>query len=259
MTATNRILSKDHRKEFIIGRPAAKIIYKNCEVCQSSFETKDTTSGRKKKCCSQYCASRLPHLMSAIKVYVCDVCHQEFEAPSSSKLETKNKYCSEICRKQRVVAYCKVCNSEYRTDRKGTKYCSDNCRHEGNKRKLVDLICSCCGKEFQRPSFTVREGNILCSTKCRNLFFERLNPRNSMRYGGRSWEKIRKEVMIRDSYKCRSCHEWYDGKNKMHVHHIVELEEFDNLEEANNIHNLALVYWRCHKKIHSGEIENIKN
>jgi len=201
----------------------------------------------------------LPHIQSIKKKYLCDVCGKEFEAPVSYKLENKNKYCSKACQKKRHIQTCLICNTEFRTDKKNTKYCSNKCKHEGNKRKLVDLICDCCGKKFQRPSFTVREGHILCSTKCRNLFFERLNPRSSMRYGGRKWDKIRKIVMERDNYKCRACGKWYDGKNKMHVHHIIELENFDSLDEANNIHNLALVCWKCHKKIHSGEIENIKN
>jgi len=60
----------------------------------------------------------------------------------------------------------------------------------------------------------------------------------------------RQEILERDDFKCTIC----DSEKNLEVHHI----NGRNIENSNNLGNLATVCKKCHQKIHTAERQTIK-
>ena len=66
------------------------------------------------------------------------------------------------------------------------------------------------------------------------------------------WQKKRKEILKRDSYKCRSCDA---NKTKMHVHHLNYLSDSNPWEYPNE--ELITLCGYCHKIVHFLQENNV--
>lgn len=223
------------------------IINKTCEYCGELFEVNGNEKrSRNKKTCSQVCACKLGAMRNLIKTN-CKICEVEMIAPKSSVNSIHGVYCSNECRNKRHEVSCIICGIKFRTDRKTVKYCSLECKNEGNKRKLVTSTCFSCKKEFKRPSFTTPSTKrVFCSKRCGARQFSIENPN---RYGSK-WGRIRERVVKRDNYTCQICNLKTKDNYALNVHHIVPIESFDNIDEANKMSNLQTLCYECHMDIH---------
>lgn len=228
----------------------SSIMKKKCVICENEFEYDSKYKReRNKKTCSISCSGKLGAL-NAEKVEInCKICKKDFKL-TKHKIQKDGNYCSDACRKKKFKSNCFVCNKEYRTDRKGTKYCSEKCNKIGTKRKMVKCNCDCCGVEFERPSFTVASNKrAFCSKKCGQRQFARENPN---RYGSR-WSRIRERKVKKDNYTCNRCKKQTFEPYGLNVHHIVPIEEFSIIEEAHIESNLETLCYECHMEHHDRE------
>ena len=62
--------------------------------------------------------------------------------------------------------------------------------------------------------------------------------------------EIRPTVLDRDEHECQNCGAT-DEEVSLNVHHIVPVEEFDDMDEAHDLDNLILVCKGCHIRHHS--------
>jgi hypothetical protein len=61
-------------------------------------------------------------------------------------------------------------------------------------------------------------------------------------YGDR-WETIRRQVYLRDGFRCVMC----GKKTKLHAHHVVPVQ----VSHDNSLNNLVSVCGHCHRKLES--------
>lgn len=212
---------------------------KNCVICGKEFKAKRKQS----IACSRTCGGKAGQLKKIKRK--CSICGAEKETSPSNNF-SKPFYCSDTCRKQRYKLECKNCGISFRSCKPYGKYCSQHCRVESYRRNKVKITCTVCKKEFSRPSFTVREGNLFCSQKCRNRYHS-VHP--SKKYGSK-WSRISLNIRKRDNYTCKNCGTQSFEKYAMDVHHIVPPENFDSFDEANHPDNLITLCRKCHDDIH---------
>lgn len=227
------------------GRFTAVYDYVECIICGAKELTKVSTKRGKNKilCVNKKCLKKYNELYPPQFEKVC-ACGKLFVAKRKNA-----KYCSEKCMKFRYINICVICGKEFNSNKSGNavKTCSHECRWELNRSKMVTLECIHCDTEFERPSFTVREGNVFCSTSCGNSYFAQENYGTFNRYG-ENWYFIRKEVLEYYEYICQRCNIKYDVH--MHVHHCVPFKYFDSYKEANIFNNLIPLCHECHVETH---------
>lgn len=230
-----------------------KLLEKICLICETVFKYNPKYKrDRSRQTCSRSCSAKLGSINSKKTITNCKVCKVEFEIVKH-KIQKDGNYCSIICKKRRFKNNCVTCNKEYLTDRKGTKYCNEECMKLGQKKKIVKCICECCKEEFERPSFTVASNKrVFCSKRCGQRQFSRDNPN---RYGSR-WSRIRERKVKADDYTCNRCNKQTFESYGLNVHHIVPIEEFSTIEEANIESNLETLCYECHMEHHEREIAN---
>lgn len=78
------------------------------------------------------------------------------------------------------------------------------------------------------------------------------NP-DSVKYYGENWWSQRKRALSENGYKCRACGVSDREHRELHgfgldVHHISPIAQFDDLEKANELDNLAVLCRKCHAK-----------
>jgi len=77
---------------------------------------------------------------------------------------------------------------------------------------------------------------------------------------GPNWQQKRERVLERDDYECQKCsldneaHRQRRGRG-LHVHHIVPLRKFDDVEEANQPDNLVTLCASCHSELEGNTLE----
>lgn len=224
---------------------------KRCVICDKPFNVNiNNKREREKKTCSSKCASKLGSITSLTKTN-CKICGKEIMTPKSSANSEFGIYCSNECRKYRYKLKCVVCNNDFYSDKNVTKYCSKECFEIGKKNKLVKIKCDECGEEFERPSYTVPSNKqIFCSRKCCMRNFAKNNPN---RYGSK-WSRIREKRVKMDNYTCQICGKQTFEKYALNVHHIIPIEQFDNIDEANKLDNLITLCFECHMSLHGREL-----
>lgn len=142
------------------------MINKKCVICDNTFEANDDYRGRKKQTCSVTCSRKLGQENSRC-LKKCVVCNNDTLVTKANKVP----YCNEcINNKKKYLHLCIVCDKNFRSNKHGTKLCSQECINIHNSKKIIDLECFYCNKKFQRPSFTVPSNKrVYCSGKCGNI------------------------------------------------------------------------------------------
>lgn len=148
---------------------------KICPVCDRSFET----ARGSRIYCSDACKfadSTEDDGMGTMTT--CPVCKKTFRrkvrrqiycgrscaAKGKAKIYRQNK----MPKAPEPERYCEIYGKSLKGIKNARRYCDDpGCKREGNRRQRLenkekqDLICKCCGKEFQRTSFV-----LYCSKDC---------------------------------------------------------------------------------------------
>jgi len=226
----------------------------NCVICGEN--TKRILNGGKKKankltCGKQKCTNALSKLNNKDRYQIkCVGCYNTFNS-----IRKNAKYCSEFCKKYRYTLSCVICNKSFNSAKRDVKTCSHECRWKLNRSKLVTLTCTECGNNFDRPSFTVRDGEVFCSHQCNNRYYVQLNYGTFNRYGS-NWYYIRKNVLNYYNYTCQKCNQQDDNMN---VHHCVPYQYFKTPEKANIFENLIPLCETCHTEVHKVNKEWYKN
>lgn len=231
-----------------MGRPKAGILKLNCVMCHGEFETPDTKRGRKRETCSKSCASKRAYESQKVTV-PCVLCGSESETAKSVINAGLPVYCEE-CSKARYELTCEVCGIEFMGRRASVKCCSRPCITEWNRRMTTQVICDCCGIQFERATFSVYSGKrSYCSDRCAMRQFSRENP---MRYGG-TWPRWVRAIRERDGYKCLVCGETGD----LEVHHFIKMKSFNNPDDSHYDENLGLFCVPCHDAVEDSGIDSL--
>jgi len=221
----------------------------------------------------------------------CEFCGEYFGVPPSKKLQ--RTFCSMDCKSKwrsknmvgdehpswkgdELERECSFCGELYRTSNKDSSFCSDECKYAWMSKKYVgeknsnwsggkvSKECPNCGDTFKvYPSLNHL---VCCSNKCRSEYYCGKNHPCWVEeydgYYGANWEEQRKKALQRDNYTCQNCGVQFNPEesleNKLHVHHIKPLTEFEKDEiekEANRLENLISLCSSCHPKIESGNDE----
>lgn len=74
-------------------------------------------------------------------------------------------------------------------------------------------------------------------------------------YARKEWKELRKQALERDEYQCQSC-DMSESENQdefgvgLNVHHLTDIDEFDDPRDADTIENLETLCSRCHGEKH---------
>lgn len=226
----------------------------DCVICKE--KTKRILNAGKKKaskltCGKQQCTNTLAKMRHSKKHKIkCAGCSNTFFA-----MKKNAKYCSNLCKKYRYKLSCVICKKTFNSAKSDTQTCSHECRWTLNRSKLITLICTECGVEFSRPTFTSRDGEVFCSPQCNNKYFVQINYGTFNRYGY-EWYHIRKAVLSFYENTCQRCESKHDDLN---VHHCVPFRYFKNPKQANVFDNLIPLCKKCHNEVHKENDEWYEN
>lgn len=230
-----------------MGRPKSKEINKVCVMCNNLFKTKDTKRGREKKTCTKSCSAKLGQKNNVVSTE-CSVCKVEMEGSKSAITQKLPLYCDK-CTHKRYYNKCDICNNKFRTSKKDTRFCCQNCINKHLESKYTEIECYYCGNILKRPTRDVYTGkNTYCSQRCRNNQYSIDNP---TRYGG-TWDRRKREIYKRDKGRCLIC----NTKNNIEYHHFKKLATFDNPNNAHYDENVGTFCKKHHQKI-EGKYESL--
>lgn len=174
----------------------------------------------------------------------CGYCGKKFRFKLCEKREGRGRFCS------------KECHYKWRKET-GAMAGEKASRWRGGG---IVRYCEYCGREFRAKRSEVEKGKgKFCSIKCKdkwqaeNLVGE-MNPHwrgGSVKYYGRNWRKLRKEVLERDGYRCRIC----CVERGLVVHHKKKIKRFSNKDDANYMDNLVVACRSCHMKLEAGHLQ----
>lgn len=149
---------------------------------------------------------------------------------------------------------CEVCGDfytvkQYKEDRTST--CSNECNGvkagQANS-ESIEKDCAVCGDAFEtcRSAYDRRT---TCSMDCLSEYLSgQGHPRWKEGVGyGSEWDNI--SDLVRDKYDntCEVCGKRSD--EKLPVHHIIPVREFDNVSDAHFDENLIVLCRSCHGKV----------
>ena len=63
-------------------------------------------------------------------------------------------------------------------------------------------------------------------------------------YGGKTWARVRQQVLIRDSYQCQACGRVCGSPHEAHVDHIAPRRE----SQSDNVEGLQTLCQKCHAR-----------
>lgn len=206
-----------------------------CVICGEMFRTYEPD---RRTTCSQECNSK--HISKRQSgdghwnwkggevEMECIVCEDKFSVKQGRKNDRV------VCSNQ--------CNAEHLSNITG----EDRWNYEGGP---VSKKCTVCGDIFQTNKADV-ERRETCSVECRaEKMSGEGHPRwveDSTSYG-HGWERIADEVRNQDNNSCHLCGDV--SKNKLPVHHIIPVREFDDEERAHFKENLVTLCRRCHADV----------
>lgn len=120
---------------------------------------------------------------------VCKSCGENLEVSNFTKsknvkdgYENKCKICRANARKK-YINICSTCGSEYKTPYKNTQYCSQSCKPQSQKKRIL-INCSFCGSQLERTQSQIdRSRHHYCSDICKNNGYRKLySGKNSVHY-----------------------------------------------------------------------------
>lgn len=246
----NLLFCKKGRLLIVKYKPIYEI--RNCPICNIEYTINISIKREreKKTCGNRSCSAKLGNLNARKASVNCKICNTEFSI-AHFNVQTEGNYCSDECRKQRYLHTCCICETDFRSDRDTTRYCSIDCEKIGARNKLATVKCACCGVEFERPTFTLASNKrYFCSKRCNQRQFSRDNPN---RYGSK-WGRIRERKVKEDDYTCQRCGLQTFEPYGLNVHHIIPIEEFEDVNDAHFPENLETLCYECHMEHHDKEI-----
>jgi len=218
------------------GESLVKQVTLSCDICGEEYSKphwrvdENTTD-----VCSQDCFNKFQANVHK-KHYTkeCEICGTEFDTIPSQPKKTCSKACEKKLRSQnqkgknnyfwrggKDVKQCEQCGDSYRVDPNeadGSRFCTENCHHAWMSENQVGE---------NAPNW--KGGGRL--------------------YYGSDWEAKANECRKRDEFKCQDCGtDESELPKSLHVHHIIPLRQFDDVEEANKLNNLVSLCPDCHQK-----------
>lgn len=103
-----------------------------------------------------------------------------------------------------------------------------------SSKKIIDVTCACCGKEFVNDSSHFRKFCSVCSPQVANL-------------DGR--ERTRELVRIRDNHTCQKCNlKWDENMRRFDVHHLDGIcgKKSRGYDSSKDISKLITLCHKCH-------------
>lgn len=213
----------------------------------------------------------------------CDYCGERVERRPSEIERNRYHFCSHQCRADwisenysrenhamwqggPIVVSCSCCGSRFKRKRsEATKdnhnFCDRECylkyRKENpaeySQKNRVEVQCHHCGSTYRViPSRIDQNDRNFCSLECfwewESEYFAGENgpawAGGADYYYGPNWPERRDKARERDGYKCQSCGQ----QDRLEVHHIVHVSEFDDYETANKLENLVTLCKSCHNR-----------
>lgn len=250
-------------------RPNAKYCSKDChggkidvkcDWCNGSFSRPLSQYNENgPNYCSRECTDRAWD--SRIE-RVCEHCGGPFSVP---RCRSHQRYCSRICRTEaeRVGIECANCGKKFTVPKSRAneaRFCDHDCQGEWVKENHnygVTKPCGWCGKPITRKPHQAKiKKRFFCDRGCyghwraENMVGEK-NPNwegGGPWYYGENWYQKRREALDRDNQQCQSCGACHGDNTRLHVHHIIPLNDFETPEEANRLGNLVALCNSCHSR-----------
>lgn len=163
------------------------------------------------------------------KEYKCDCCGNSFrEYPS--QVTSEFKFCSMDCQAE--------WQSEHRTGENAANW-------SGGKETFE---CDNCGTEFDQWGSKLRWDKKLCSPECR---IEASKKKDSPIYYGKDWPKIAERLVEKVGVcQAKGCEKTVcDNGDRLHVHHLKPVREFENPEDAHFKDNMVVLCAKHHQRI----------
>jgi len=240
---------------------------KICKSCGKEFEGK-----ARQTYCSHEC--EYESMRTAERNHVCVNCGKEFIRPKRNR--DSCQFCSRDCafeyrdkiarhkRHIKRIKRCEECGKIFFIRGYATKYCSDDCRRVGSKRRIQAYmhdryvnnftserkVCRNCGKEFWTE---YKKSKVFCSGHCQDAYAREVKRLRKHRLDGKIIDSdiTLMKLSVRDDGICRLCGlpvDWSDyivdengtfiaGKNYPSVDHIYPisrggLHAWDNVQLA---------------------------
>jgi len=198
---------------------------------------------------------------------ICPTCEEEFEAKRAMKIHHSKKHGESIGRQELECEFCSQTFERYDSQAERATYCSKDCLYEDNQRqtgknhpkwKRNEKTCEQCGEKYF-PAPHRHEESRFCSIQCiGDWCSDHLSGENSPHWKGgvcedygKKWSAISRSIIERDQ-KCRIC----GSKDNLHAHHIVPRREFEDVNNANEEHNLVTLCATCHPRVEKGILPN---
>lgn len=221
-----------------------------CAWCGNEFERKPSLlEGKKNVFCDNQCRgnwlsenkSGEDHPQYSKKAVSCDNCGKEKEV-AKSKFESQNNfYCDSKCQMENT---------------KNTG--SDHPSWKGGK---ISKTCEQCSDKYYVYQYR-KETSRFCSSGCRHKWLqENKSGKNHHQYSGyegnygKNWPMKQSEVRSRFMNVCQKCG-YYSSSNWHPVHHIIPVNDFENLCNAHFDENMVQLCRSCHYKMERMNTEN---
>jgi 5-methylcytosine-specific restriction endonuclease McrA len=214
-------------------------IQRDCVQCGATFWADQSAVDKgHARFCSKTC-----WYSTGRRTLACQHCRKEFQTFIA---DGGRKYCSPECRTaaKNVTLVCVGCGKDFTVWMafKKRKYCSDKCY--GKAPNKVSKQCAECGAEYLTiPSRS--QTSRFCSFSCLISANAKLNRKHGLNLKtrlGRGWQKIRAEVLARDSYRCVRCG---SQPKRLTVHHKDPWRKSKN----DSLDNLVTLCSRCHYEV----------
>lgn len=282
----DRISNQDFRKHGMphycsrtCGNKGRRLPLIPCKGCGKLISPRRKRGHNKPQ--TQYCSQKC-FLKTKQGTMKCLQCGKEMSLPLRQSRE--RRFCSQTCSnrynqqpdpEKKAVFKCKWCGRDFEAwAYRHPTICSAQCRSEygarqpkPNKRKPEIHVlrhCAYCGAEYHTTTHQIRfRGSQYCSRACHYgaMRETRRAENNPMWKGGHNpdaygpnWREQSREARRRDGWICQRCG-WFGYRNqRLHVHHIRPLREFDgDWQKANELPNLVTLCIRCHILVENGK------
>lgn len=200
------------------------------------------------------------------------------------KINHSMKHGFSIAKEQSECVVCGKVFSYYPSSKKGL-YCS-NCisergldwqmdmSKEENVNKVIesrgdrqhshqDVSCDYCNKVFSCPNYRYDSNkNVFCSKECsENFKRDNWQGHNHPLYKGgevsgygSGWSKVREKARKRDDNTCQVCLNGEEDGERIEVHHIKPVREFEKKSDAHFLDNVVCLCKKCHSNAEHGNI-----